>query len=142
MLSVISDNCVGWMTYAGWQAYTASSAYLIGTLLQSVIALTDSKYTPQPWQALLLMWAVLFFSIFINTVASRALAAFEGMILVLHILGFFCVLVPLVYLGPHGDSSIFTTFLNQGGWSSQGLSFMVGLPSSVFSLIGALSISE
>ncbi|KAJ2992806.1 hypothetical protein NUW58_g2040 [Xylaria curta] len=127
----------GWVTFAGWQAVTASAAYLIGSLLQSVIILLDPNYTPQPWQTLLFFWAILAFAVFINTVASKTLAHFEGLILVLHIFGFFGVLIPLVYLSPHGDASLFTTFVNAGGWPNQGLSFVVGLPASVFSLIGA-----
>ncbi|GAW21671.1 hypothetical protein ANO14919_111940 [Xylariales sp. No.14919] len=126
----------GWVTFAGWQAVTVSAAYLIGTLLQSVIILLDSSYTPQPWQTLLFFWAILAFAVFINTVASKTLAHFEGLILVLHIFGFFGILIPLVYLSPHGDASVFTTFVNGGGWPDRGLSFVVGLPASVFSLIG------
>ena len=125
------------MTFAGWQAVTASAAYLIGTLLQSVIIMCNPDYISKPWQAMLFYWAVVAFAVFINTVASKTLAHFEGIILVLHILGFFAILIPLVYLAPHGSDSLFTTFVNEGGWSTQGLSFMVGLPGSVFSLIGA-----
>jgi choline transport protein len=124
------------MTFAGWQAVTASAAFLIGTLLQGVIILAKPDFVPQPWQTMLIFWAVLAFAVFINTVASKTLANFEGLILVLHILGFFAILIPLVYLGPHGDASIFTTFVNGGDWDTQGLSFMIGLPASVFSLIG------
>ncbi|KAI1073897.1 putative GABA permease [Whalleya microplaca] len=127
----------GWMTFVGWQAVTASAAYLIGTLLQSVIIMLKSDYLPQPWQTMLFFWAILAFAVFINTVASKTLAHFEGLILILHILGFFSILIPLVYLAPHGDASLFTTFINEGGWPTQGLSFMIGLPASVFSLIGA-----
>ncbi|KAI5923264.1 putative GABA permease [Camillea tinctor] len=127
----------GWVTLTGWQAVTASAAYLIGTLLQSIIIMLKPDYVPQPWQAMLFLWAILGFSVFINTVASKTLAHFEGLILILHILGFFAILIPLVYLAPHGDTSLFTTFVNEGGWPTQGLSFMVGLPASVFSLIGA-----
>ena len=85
---------------------------------------------------MLLFWAVMFFAVFINSVTSKALARFEGVILVLHLFGFFAVLVPLVYLGPHGDATIFTTFLNEGEWSTQVLSFFVGLPAAVYSLVG------
>ncbi|KAH8158048.1 hypothetical protein CIB48_g10203 [Xylaria polymorpha] len=104
----------GWMTLVGWQAVTASAAYLIGTLLQSIIILLKSDNAPQPWQTVLFLWAVIAFAVFINTVASKTLAHFEGLILVLHILGFFAVLIPLVYLSPHGDASFFTTFVNSG----------------------------
>ena len=127
----------GWITICGWQAVTASAAYLIGTLIQGLIALTHPSYSPVPWQGMLFLWAIVLFSVFVNTVASRALARFEGVIFLLHLFGFFAVLAPLVALGPHGQPSIFTTFLNEGNWSTQALSFFVGLPGAVFSLIGA-----
>ncbi|KAL7780246.1 hypothetical protein CFE70_010268 [Pyrenophora teres f. teres 0-1] len=124
----------GWVTLIGWQATTASSAYLGGSILQSVVLILHPDYSPKPYQAMLLGWTVLAFSVVINTVGSKTLAHFEGLILILHVLGFFAILIPLVYLAP--DASIFTTFVNSGGWSTQGLSFMVGLPSSVFALVG------
>ncbi|KAL6161231.1 hypothetical protein ACJQWK_08203 [Exserohilum turcicum] len=126
----------GWVTLIGWQATTASSAYLGGTILQSTVLLVKSDYSPKPYQAMLLGWALLVFSVTINTVGSKTLAYFEGLILIIHVLGFFAIMVPLVYLSDHSDASIFTTFVNSGGWSTQALSFMVGLPSSVFALIG------
>lgn len=131
------DRELGWMTFAGWQAVTASAAYLIGSLLQSVIVMIRPDYLPKAYQTMLFFWAILAFAVIINTVASKTLANFEGVILILHIFGFLAILIPLVYLSPHGDASIFTTFVNEGGWATQGLSFMVGLPASVFSLIGA-----
>ncbi|KAF3005203.1 hypothetical protein E8E13_010824 [Curvularia kusanoi] len=126
----------GWVTLIGWQATTAFSAYLAGTILQSTILMLDANSTPKPYQAVLLGWAVLVFAVTINTVGSRTLAYFEGLILILHVLGFFAILIPLVYLSDHNDTSIFTTFVNSGGWSTQALSFKVGLPSSVFALVG------
>ncbi|KAI1214242.1 putative GABA permease [Annulohypoxylon truncatum] len=127
----------GWITLTGWQAATASAAYLTGSLLQSIIIMLKPDYTPQPWQTMLFFWAIVGFAVFINTIASKTLVHFERLILILHILGFFSILIPLVYLAPHGDTSLFTTFVNEGGWPTRGLSFMVGLPTSVFSLVGA-----
>ncbi|KAF3030318.1 hypothetical protein E8E11_000402 [Didymella keratinophila] len=99
----------------------------------------DTNYVPKPYQAMLLGWAVLAFAVVINTGGSKTLAHFEGLILILHVLGFFAIMIPLVYLSDHNDTSIFTTFVNSGGWSTQGLSFMIGLPSSVFALVGVNS---
>ena len=65
------------------------------------------------------------------------LPKFEGFILVLHILGFFCVLIPLVYLSEHTSAhDVFTQFLNTGNWPTQGLSFFVGLIGMGFSFLG------
>ena len=99
-------------------------------------------YSPKPYQAMLLGWAVTAFAVVINTIGSKTLAHFEGVILILHILGFFAILIPLVYLAPHNDASIFITFVNTGGWSTQGLSFMVGLPSSIFALVGEYDVMQ
>ena len=83
-------------------------------------------------------WAIVAFAIFVNTTASKALAHFGRLALVLHILGPFAILIPLVYLGPHGDVSVFNPFFNAREWPTQGLSFMAGLPAPVFSLVAYL----
>lgn len=85
---------------------------------------------------MLFVWAVVFLAVVINSVTSRPLARFEGVILILHLFGFFAVLIPLVYLGPHGDTSIFSNFVNGGALPTTALSFFVGLPTAVYSLIG------
>jgi amino acid transporter len=126
----------GWVTLIGWQATTAAQAFLAGQIMQSVILVLNDDYSGKPWQAMLFGWAVLAFAVVINTVGSKTLAHFEGMILILHLLGFFAILVPLVYLSPHNDPAIFTKIINSGGWSTQGLSWMVGMPSTIFCLVG------
>ena len=131
------------MTFAGWQALTASFGYLIGTLIQALILYTHPNYTPAAWHGVLLYWAVILFAVFINTALSGALAIFESFVFVLHIFGFLAVLIPLVYFGPHEDASIYTLFLNEGNWPTQGLSFLIGLSGSVFTLLGqSISIYE
>lgn len=127
----------GWLTVSGWMGSFASAGYLTGTLVQGLIALTVPEYLPKSWHGTLLCWAVVFVAVFINTVLSRLLPAIEILILVLHVVGFFVILIPLVVLGPHGNASeVFTTFLNQGNLPNQGVSFFVGLVGTVFAFIG------
>ncbi|OAA54694.1 amino acid/polyamine transporter I [Cordyceps fumosorosea ARSEF 2679] len=126
----------GWLTVAGWQGTAASGAYLAGSMLQGVVAFTMPQYTGQTWQGTLIVWAVVLVAVFINTVVSSALPKIEGMILVLHIVGFFGVLITLLTFGAHGDASeVFANFRN-GGWPTQGLSFFVGLLGLIFSFAG------
>jgi choline transport protein len=74
------------------------------------------EYTPQPWQTMLLSYALIIFSITINTIVSRALPKIESLILIIYVLGFFTVLVPVVYLASYTSASVvFTGFLNEGG---------------------------
>ncbi len=69
---------------------------------------------------------------------SRALPKIESLIMILHIIGYFAVLIPLVYMAPQGKASdIFTIFLNEGDWPTTGLSFLIGLLGPVFAFGGA-----
>lgn len=107
-------------------------------MIQGLIVLVDPNYTPAGWHSTLLLWAVTFFCVSINTVVSGLLPKFEAVILFLHILGFFAILIPLVVLGPHGDpQDVFNSFYNGGMWPTQGLSFMVGMIGNVFAFFGA-----
>ena len=99
----------------------------------------DPSYTPHRWHATLLLYGALALSIFTTTVIGTALPKIESMLLVVYVLGFFGVLVPLVYLGPHANAhEVFTTFLNGGGWSTKGLSFFVGISGNAFAFLGKL----
>ncbi|OAA50750.1 Amino acid/polyamine transporter I [Beauveria brongniartii RCEF 3172] len=119
----------GWLAVGGWQGSVASSAFLTGTMIQGMIAMNNVEtYVPQPYQGTLLFWAIMLFAVFINAIVSSVLPKFEGLILILHVLGFFAILIPMLSLGYHGDpQQVFTEFRNGGGWPTQGLSFMVGV---------------
>ena len=135
--SRLTLSILGWLTVSGWQAVVASGAFLSGTLVQGLIVLVDPAYTFEPWHGTLLFWTVVFFSVFINTIVSGLLPKFEGLILILHLTGFFAIMIPLVVLGPHDNSQdVFTTFINSGGWPTQGVSFFVGLLGNVFAFFG------
>lgn len=128
----------GWLTVWGWQAMVASPFYLSGTMVQGMIVMTRPTYNPKPWQAVLLFWASISVAVFVNAVIGRLLPKFEGFILILHILGFFAVLLPLVVYGPHQEASeVFNKFRNEGNWPTQGLSFMIGIVGTVFAFAGA-----
>jgi choline transport protein len=106
-------------------------------MIQALAILNYPNYNPTRWQGTLIFYGVIAFIVFINTYLARWLPKIEGMILTLHIVGFFAILIPLVYLAPHGSAQdVFATFINGGGWNTNGLSFFVGLITSVFSFLG------
>jgi choline transport protein len=130
----------GWLTLTGWQAFVASGAYLTGTMIQGIILLTHPGYlnTMQNWHGTLLFWAVILLSYAINTSIGSVLAKFEGIVLVIHILGFFAVILPITLIGkPSSPEAVWNTWLNLGGWQTQGLSFSIGIIGNVFAFIGA-----
>lgn len=62
----------------------------------------------------------------------------EGFILVIHIAGFFGILIPLLYLAAKASTKdIFTTFVNGGEWPTDGLSFSVGLAGNSVAFLGS-----
>ncbi|KAI0430577.1 amino acid/polyamine transporter I [Xylaria sp. FL1042] len=130
----------GWLTLTGWQAFVASGAYLTGTMIQGIIILTHPSYlaTMQNWHGTLLFWAVILLSYCINTSIGSVLAKFEGIVLFVHILGFFAVILPLIIVGqPSSPDAVWNTWLNLGDWPTQGLSFSVGIIGNVFAFVGA-----
>ncbi len=88
------------------------------------------------------MWAVLVYCVAVNTILSGVLPAIEVFILILHVLGFFAIIIPLLYLAPHSKASyIFSTFFNKGRWRSQALSFFIGLQGNAASFVGEFTHS-
>ena len=132
-----SDLSIGWLTFWGWQTAIASSAFLSGTLVQGIIKLTTPAYELKSWHSVLLLWAAISFAILVNVVIGGLLPKFEGFVLILHILGFFAILLPLIVYGPHQPASeVFGNFMNTGNWPTQGLSCMIGLVGNVFAFGG------
>ena len=106
-------------------------------MIQGLVVLNNPSYVPQRWQGTLLFYAVILFGLFFNTFLVKHLPKIEGLILIIHVCGFFAILIPLVYLAPHGRASdVFGQFENGGGWSTQGLSFFVGIVTGVYSFLG------
>lgn len=127
-----------WLTISAWQSIACSTGYGIATLIQGMVALAHTTYVPKTYHTMLLMWATMVLAVGVNSTTGRLLAKFEGVVLIFHLVGFFLIIVPLVYFAPHSDPSlVFTTFMNLGGWSSQTLSFLVGLPISAYCFISA-----
>lgn len=127
----------GWIATIGWNANTAAGIFFSGTLIQGILTLNDSSYDYQRWHGTLIMWAALSVVILVNTVAARHLPKIEGLILVLHTLGFLAILIPMVYLSDHNSArTVFADFSNNAGWKSDGLAFFVGLISNTLPFIG------
>lgn len=102
-----------------------------------MVALNNPSYEPTRWQAVLIIWAVLTFSLVFNTFLASRLPLLEGVVLVIHIGGFFAILIVLWVLADTDPASeVFTSFYNGGGWPTQGAACLVGILSPVFSFVG------
>ncbi|KAJ5137874.1 amino acid transporter [Penicillium atrosanguineum] len=110
----------GWLAVIGWVAILANEAY-----------------NAMSYQGTLIMWATLVVALLSNLVGGRFLPRLEGFVLVIHILGFFAIIIPLTYMSDHKtDREVFLEFLNGGNFATQGLSWFVGLSGCVFAFAG------
>lgn len=87
-----------WIVICGWMAILAGGGYIVGTQIEAVIQLNNPSFAPQRWQGTLLFWAAVVLAVLINTVFGKLLPPIEATMLVVHVLGFFAVLIPLVYV--------------------------------------------
>ena len=110
-------------------------------MIQGLLVLNYEGYTFERWHGTLLFYAIISLSLFINTYLARLLPKIEAMVLMIHVVGFICILIPLVYLAPHSSAKdVFASFNNGGDWNTQGLSFFIGIPTTMFAFIGTSNI--
>ncbi|EIT76249.1 amino acid transporter [Aspergillus oryzae 100-8] len=128
---------LGWLCAMGWQCAIVSIAFLAGTIIQGLIVLNDSTYDFQRWHGTLFIIAITTFSILFNTFLAKNLPMVEGLILILHVIGLFAIIIPLWVLAPRNNpKAVFTEFNNGGGWNSPGTATLVGLSTTITSMIG------
>lgn len=138
--AIKTDKGLGWVSTIGWNANTAAGAFFGATMVQGLLVLNYPDYGYERWHGTLLIYAALIVVVIVNTVGARLLPKIEGVILILHLLGFFAILIPLVYLAPHGSPAfVFSQFSDEAGWNSNGLAWFVGLISTNLPFIGKCS---
>ncbi|KAL4882841.1 amino acid transporter [Aspergillus karnatakaensis] len=127
----------GWITTLGWQAFTASAAFLGATMVQGLVVLTYPSYQSARWHGTMIYWAILLLAFLVNTVGIKIMPAIENGILIFHVTTFLAVLIPLVVLAPHNSAEyVFTSFENNSGWESDGVAWLLGLMSAAYVLVG------
>lgn len=130
---------MGWLGVLGWQTATATVSYLSSKQIQGLIALNNPSYIPRPWHGTLLIWAVLAICWLFNTFFSGRLPLVEGVIVALHVIGFFAVIIPLWVMSDRSTSNpadVFTLFQDNMMWGNVPLSTIVGLTGAASCFVG------
>ena len=70
-------------------------------MIIALAQLNHPDYSPALWQGTLVFWGVMTVAILFNTYTSKILPKLESFILILHIAGFFAILIPLIVVGEH-----------------------------------------
>jgi choline transport protein len=111
-----------------------------------MISIYHPSYIQQNWHQSLVMIAIGVLGTFMNTYGAQHLPLLEGIVLVFHIFGFFCIIIPLWVLAPKAPASeVFGGFNDFGGWGSIGAACFVGTVAAAGSFGGsdaACHISE
>lgn len=114
---------------------------MTGTLIRGLITLNNPNYAAERWHETLLTIGVVLIAAIINIYFARHLPLLEGLILVLHIFGFFAVIVPLWVLAPRNSAErVFTEFYDGGGWGSIGTACIVGQITAITTFMGKNTI--
>ena len=115
--------------------------YLSAIEIQAVAVMNNPDYIPERWHSTLLMWALMLLMYIVNVRAFGLLPMLEMVGLVFHVAFFVCIAVPFLVLAKKNTASfVFTTFVNEGGWSSNGVSWCVGLLTVVWPFVGKLCV--
>ncbi|KAF1917448.1 amino acid permease-domain-containing protein [Ampelomyces quisqualis] len=127
---------VGWMSTLSWQAGTASGPFLVGTLIQSSAIVMYPDYAPTNWQGTLMVIAVTVLVWALNIWGTRSMPIFQNIMLLIHVFGFLTIIIVFWVLSPRNSAEVtFTKLINGGGWSSIGLTLMVGQLSAIYACI-------
>jgi amino acid transporter len=131
-------SCIsGWISVSGWQALSASTAFAVASQIQVLVFAGNENYSSPRWQGTLIYWAVLWLAAFINVFLINLLPILEFGVAIAHIGLFIAFIAILCALGERNSSSfVWTEFVNSSGWSSDGVSWCIGLLSSSFVFIG------
>ncbi|KAI7362724.1 amino acid transporter-like protein [Hortaea werneckii] len=148
-----------WLSAIGWQVYLAGVCFMVGGLIQALVALNNESYVPERWHQTLFTIAVVLSSVVFNTVLAVKLPLIEGVfiggntfladsadnwlsgdlgvLLGLHLCGVFVVVIPLWVMAPRTpvDTALFK-YTNVGGWDTKGLAALIGMVTPLNVLIG------
>lgn len=130
------------MSTLGWLASVVSGVFVVTTLVETMINVTNASFTFPNWQYTLIMLAFLVLTIFLNTWGAKALPMLETVSFFGHIGGFVITLVSLWVLAPRNSAhEVFAEVTNNGGWSNTGTSCLVAQVTVLYCNLGTYPIT-
>ncbi|KAL8971410.1 MAG: hypothetical protein Q9197_003289 [Variospora fuerteventurae] len=145
-MASMTPTAGGWLLAIGWQGAIVGLSFVAGTIVQGLITLNNPNYVPQQWHGTLLVIAAVVIAVAINVFLSKTLPIAEWFILILHVVGLFAIIIPILAMAPKNSARVaLLDITNSGGWSTKGTSFMIGLLTALSSMMGfdcAVHMSE
>lgn len=126
------------MSTLSWQAGNASGSFLTGTIVQALLVVSYPDYDPKAWQGTLFVFAMVVVLLIFNIWGAHLWPLIQNVLMVFHIVFFLVIVIVLWVKAPHQSAKVvLTEFTNEGGWSSMGLSVMIGQITAIYSLLGS-----
>ena len=121
------------MSTLSWQAGAASGSFLTGTIIQGLITVNNPNYEPTNWQGTLFVFAMVVVIWCCNIWGAKAFPMLQNLLLCLHVVTFLVIVVVFWALAPRQSAKlVFLELTNDGGWSSMGLSVLIGQITAIF----------
>ncbi|CAO2649329.1 Nn.00g067140.m01.CDS01 [Neocucurbitaria sp. VM-36] len=129
---------VGWSAGVGWVSGIPACAQMLSSLVIGMVLLVNpDAHIGELWHVTLIMFLWLFLMVGFNIFLAQHLPLAEGIVLVLHVFAFFAFLILFWTMAERSPAEeVFTTWTNGGGWSSMGVSALVGLSTPLWCFIG------
>lgn len=106
-------------------------------MIQALAVFNNPDYVPERWHATLIMIGFSFLACMGNTFGKKLLPAWETLAGLFHVLFFFIVCISILATSEKADNdAVWRTFINGGGWPSDGISFCLGFVTPAFALAG------
>ena len=97
-------------------------------------------YNPTNWQGTLFVFATVLLVWIVNTYLIGIVPFLQNALMWTHVLAFLAIILVLWTKATlNSASDVFTKFTNEGGWSSSGLSLMIGQITAIYDLVGKYS---
>jgi len=130
------------MSTLGWLASVSSSVFVMTSLIEAIIDVSNADYLFKAWQYTLIMLAFLIITIFFNTWGAKTLPKLEVLSLFGHLGGFFVVMIPLLVMAPkNSGKAVFTEVVNSSGWKSTGTSCLIAQVTVMYCNLGKFNHS-
>ncbi|GAA6039817.1 hypothetical protein JCM8097_004236 [Rhodosporidiobolus ruineniae] len=121
---------VGWLNLLGQAAGVASTEFGLAQMIFAAVSLsTEGRFVANAWQTYLLYIGLLIIHGILNSVGTRVLAAMTRTFVFFNLGTVIAVVIALLIKTDHKNSASYTFghFVNNSGWSSDGLTFLLGL---------------
>ncbi|GAA5983798.1 hypothetical protein JCM10908_005931 [Rhodotorula pacifica] len=136
---------VAWLTAAGWIAITMSACFICSVSITAIAAACNSSYVPKAWHTAMIFWALALFALAANVWGTRLLSPMNNIVGAIS-LSVTIVIVIVVLARHRGDYNsakyVFTELVNETGYSSKGIVFIIGMVSGAYSIMGYDSIAH